>query len=89
LGNLFTSEPNSNVVRKISASSNIISVYAGITGASNTYSGANNSPATSANLYFPMDIFVLTTGLLYFTDVFNYRVRSVSTGGLIALVAGM
>ena len=84
-GNFFTSEPGANVVRKITTG--VVSTYAGVMNAANTFSGSGTK-ATSANLYFPMDICVDTTGLLYFIDVFNYRARTVSTSGIVTTIAG-
>ena len=62
-----------------------MSVYAG--NGNPGFSG-DGGQATSAQLNFPQGIAFDAAGNLYIADVFNYRVRMVSTSGVITTVAG-
>jgi hypothetical protein len=59
LGNLFIADFFNHRIRKVTASTSVISTIAG-TGAS-SYSG-DNGPATSAALYQPVGVAVDTSG---------------------------
>ncbi len=82
-GNLYVSDNNSNVVRKVSPSGTI-TAFAGST--SSTFSG-DNGPATAAGL----TAYGLATdgsGNVYIADFGNHRVRKVAPSGTITTVAG-
>jgi sugar lactone lactonase YvrE len=68
-------------------STNIVSVYAGTSVSG--FSG-DGSAATSAQLYFPMGLWLTTAGVLYFSDDGNHRIRKVVPGSpnIISTVAG-
>jgi uncharacterized repeat protein (TIGR01451 family) len=83
-GNLYVSDINNHVIRKVDAAG-IITTVAG-TG-SYGYSG-DGGPATSAKLYGPYALAVDATGNLYIADRYNYRVRKVDRAGNISTVAG-
>jgi uncharacterized protein (TIGR03437 family) len=83
-GNLYISDTQNNVIRMISATTNIITTVAGNGVAG--YSG-DGGPATKASLMFPSGIAVDGAGNLYIADVLNDRIRKV-TGGVISTVAG-
>ncbi len=86
-GNLFISDTNNNVVRKVSAGTGIITTVAG-TGTKG-YSG-DNGPATSAMLSVPDGIAVDAAENLYIADNRNSRIRKVSAAtGIITTVAGI
>ena len=59
LGNVYIADIYNNRIRKVTASTGIITTYAG-TGTS-SYSG-DNGPATSAALYHPNGVTVDTSG---------------------------
>jgi len=91
-GNLYISDPYINVVRKVTASTGIISTVAG-----NGRSGqggppsqwGDGGPATSANLYQPAGLAVDGAGNLYIADYGHNAVREVSAAtGIITTVAG-
>jgi uncharacterized protein (TIGR03437 family) len=85
-GNLYIADFGNNVIRKVSASSGVISTVAGT---SATYGfGGDNGPATSAELYQPAGLAVDSSGNLYIADTANSRVRKVSATGVITTVAG-
>lgn len=84
LGNLYFADIGKMVVRKIN-SSNIITTIAG--NGSFGYSG-DGGLATSAQLYWPMDVAVDATGNVYIADEYNHRIRVVNTSSIINTFAG-
>jgi sugar lactone lactonase YvrE len=83
-GNLYIADYSNSRIRKVT-SGGTITTFAG-TGAAG-YSG-DNGAATSANLNEPNGVALDTGGNLYIADVYNHRIRKVSTGGIITTVAG-
>lgn len=84
-GNIYFTDFNSGVVRKINTSG-IISTVAG-TGTPG-YSG-DGGPATSAQLYSPNGISMDAAGNIYVGDDYPYNVvRKINTSGIISTVAG-
>ena len=82
-GNLFFADAGTNRIRKI-ATNGIISTVAG-TGTAG-YSG-DGGLATSANLNVPIAVAVDASGNIYIGDLYNYRVRKI-TSGIISTFAG-
>jgi sugar lactone lactonase YvrE len=82
-GNLYISDGNNEVVRKVSASG-VITTIAG-TG-STTYSG-DGGQAINAGIT-PWGLAFDPAGNLYISDILNNRVRKVSTTGVISTFAG-
>jgi len=83
-GNLYISDWNAHVVRKVDTNGNI-STFAG-TGTSG-YSG-DGGAATSAKLSYPWGIEVDPSGNVYIGDYGNYLIRKVDTNGNISTFAG-
>jgi uncharacterized protein (TIGR03437 family) len=84
-GNLFIVDQGAYRVRKVDVNG-IITAYAG-TGASG-FSG-DGGPATQADMNNPTWVTVDTSGNLYVTDQFNFRIRLVNAAsGTITTVAG-
>ncbi|MER5782620.1 RICIN domain-containing protein [Streptomyces mobaraensis] len=81
-GALYISEYNSHRVRKVVDGK--ISTFAG-TGAAG--SQGDNCPATSAQLNYPREVAVDSTGAVYIADANSHRVRKV-VDGKISTVAG-
>jgi sugar lactone lactonase YvrE len=83
-GNLYFSDSNNSVIRKITPRGTITTV------AGNGTAGYNgdNIPATSAELSLPHGLVVDGTGNLYIADTDNNRIRMVTPGGTITTVAG-
>ena len=89
-GNLYIADTGNNVIRKVAASTGIITTYAGNFAKSNpnpTYTG-DGGPALNAGLNVPVGIFVDNGGNLYIADSGNNVVRKVSTNLIITTVAG-
>jgi sugar lactone lactonase YvrE len=84
--NLYFADFHNNNVRKIDATTGVITTVAG----SLTYGYAgDNGLATNAQLNGPFDVSVDSIGNLFFTDAFNSAVRRVDYAtGIITTIAG-
>jgi sugar lactone lactonase YvrE len=83
-GNIFIADTLNNIIRKVSASTGIITTVAG----NRSFAfGGDGGPATQASLAEPTAVAVDSQGNLYIADFFNHRIRKVS-GGIITTVAG-
>ncbi len=92
-GNLYIADTFNNRVRKVDASTGIITTYAGdgyqdpLTGMGR-YAG-DGGPATQASLYFPRQVAFDAGGNFYIADSENHRVRRVDAQtGIITTYAG-
>jgi sugar lactone lactonase YvrE len=83
-GNVYIADTDNQRIRKVTAAG-LISTIAG-TGNSG-FSG-DGSAATSATMDDPSGIAVDSTGNVYFSDTYNYRIRKISTAGIISTVVG-
>ena len=83
-GNLYITEFSSCKVRKISTSGTIST----IAGTGTPGFSGDGGAATAAKLNFPFGLAIDATGNIYVADMFNNRVRKISTGGIITTVAG-
>lgn len=85
-GNLYIADVSNNRIRKVTASTGIMSTVAG-TGTAG-FSG-DGAAATSAKLYQPFSVAVDDAGNLYIADANNQRIRKVSAStGIITTIAG-
>jgi hypothetical protein len=85
--NIYISD-NNNVIRKVTASTGIITTVAGNYAAGDGYSG-DGGLATSAQFYQPANIAVDDSGNLYIADYENCVIRKVTAStGIITTVAG-
>jgi sugar lactone lactonase YvrE len=97
-GNLYLAEQLNQRVRRVDATTGIITTVAGgglldtIRGLSTLGSSAGFSgdggPATAAQLNAPGGLAVDRAGNLYVVDIANNRIRKIDTGGVITTVAG-
>jgi sugar lactone lactonase YvrE len=83
-GNLFISDGYNNRIRKVDQNG-IITTVAGNGTAG--YSG-DGGLAINARLYNTVGLAVDASGNLFIADCYNYRIRKVSTNGIITTVAG-
>ena len=83
-GNVFIAEQSGAKIRKID-SAGIITTFAG-SGAAG-YNG-DGIAATTAQLYAPQGVFADLYGSVYIADRANYRLRKVSSAGIITTIAG-
>jgi len=86
-GNLFVGGGNGTrrMIIRVDPSSGEVTTIAG-TG-ERGFSG-DGGPATEATMTWVRDIAVDDDGTIYFTDVYNQRVRMVDTSGIITTIAG-
>ncbi len=85
-GNIYIADGNHNRIRKVNASTGIITTVAG-TGIAG-FSG-DNGPATNAQLNYAGVLALDTSDNLYIGDGYNYRVRKVDAiTGIITTIAG-
>jgi sugar lactone lactonase YvrE len=86
LGNLYIADADfNNRIRKVDIATNIVSTIAG-TGVGG-FNG-DGIPATSAQIYNPVDLCFDKNGNLFIADAANARVRKINTSGTITTVAG-
>ncbi|UWZ83946.1 NHL domain-containing protein [Occallatibacter riparius] len=85
-GNLYIADSSNNAIRKVDASTGIISTVAG--NGTPGYSG-DGAAATKAQLGTPWDVAVDSSGNLYIADSWNSVIRKVDAStGIISTVAG-
>ena len=86
VGNLYIPDLNNDRIRKVAASTGMISTVAG--NGTQGHSG-DGGLATNAELYQPDGVAVDDAGNLYIADTNNHRIRKVAVGtGTISTVAG-
>ncbi len=83
-GDVYIADQRNNCIRKVNASG-VITTFAG-TGIAG-FSG-DGGPATSAQLNMPHALAIDANGNLIIADEYNYRIRKVSTTGIISTIAG-
>jgi len=83
-GNLYICDQFNHRIRKVDKNG-IITTIAG-TGVAGF--GGDGGPATSATLNYPGGMIIDTTGVIFFSDDVNFRVRKIATDGTISTVAG-
>jgi sugar lactone lactonase YvrE len=85
-GNLYIADSYNSRIRLVSLATGIITTVAG--NGAPSYSG-DGGPATGAELNYPSDVAVDSSGNLYIADEPNERIRMVSSAtGIISTVAG-
>ncbi|MEI6821811.1 MAG: T9SS type A sorting domain-containing protein, partial [Bacteroidota bacterium] len=85
-GNIYIADQNNQRVRKVTASTGIISTVAG--NGTTGFTG-DGGAATSAELYYPTGVALDASGNIYIADIFNQRIRKVTAStGIITTVAG-
>ncbi|MBK9502396.1 MAG: hypothetical protein IPO06_24045 [Leptospiraceae bacterium] len=81
-GNLYVADMNNNKIRKIT-SSGVVTTLAG-SGAQGSVDGTG----TSATFYSPQGIAVDSNGNLYIGDLFNNKIRKITSSGVVTTLAG-
>ena len=85
IGNIYINDCQNNRIRKIDATTGIITTYAGNGTAG--FSG-DSGLATAASINGAADVACDTFGNVYISDHGNNRIRKVDTAGIITTVAG-
>ncbi len=84
--NLYISDSGNRRIRKVDASTGIITTIAG--NGQSGFSG-DGGPATSAQIWNPAGIVISPAGDVFFSDQFNGRIRKIAAGtGIITTIAG-
>ncbi len=83
-GNLYIADSGNGRIRRVDTSGNITTVA----GNGNCCFGGDGGQATSAQMNSPYGVAVDSAGNLYIADTFNYRIRKVTTAGIISTIAG-
>jgi hypothetical protein len=84
VGNLYIADTGNDRIRKVTPYGAISTVA----GNGTRGFGGDGGPATSAQLYGPVDVAVDSAGNLYIADFNNSRIRMVTPAGVISTVAG-
>jgi invasion protein IalB len=85
-GNVFIADQSNHRIRKITASTGIITTIAG-TGTSG--SSGDGEQATAAQLSTPQGVALDASGNIYIADRFNHRIRKITAStGVITTIAG-
>ena len=82
-GNAYVTDTNENCIRKLTGTSLVTVAGTGQIG----YSG-DGGPASSARLAGPIYAALDGAGNLFFADNLTYRVRKITSGGIITTIAG-
>jgi sugar lactone lactonase YvrE len=91
LGNLYIADASNNVIRRVDATTGIITTVAGDYAADKASGGlggfsGDGGPATSAQLNDPQGVAVDGAGDLFIADTFDNAIREVTPGGTISTV---
>jgi gliding motility-associated-like protein len=81
-GNLYVSDINNNLIRKIS-SAGLVSTFAG-----NGAVGFTDGVGTSASFYFPRGLTIDNSGNIYVVDEGNSVIRKITPSGVVSTFAG-
>jgi sugar lactone lactonase YvrE len=82
-GLMYVTDTGNHVIRKLSTAGQM-SIFAGFPGVSGLVDGAG----TAAKLSSPVGIAVDTIGVVYVTDAGNFRIRRITSAGLVRTLAG-
>lgn len=83
-GNLLIVDYSNNIIRKVNTSG-IISTIAGTISAG---FGGDGGQASLAQMAYPSNTIIDAIGNIYVSDTYNYRIRKISTTGIISTIAG-
>ena len=87
-GNIFIADTGNNVIRRVTASTGIITTVTGIADSLGV-GGGDGGPATSATLDTPYGVAVDSAGNIFIADIYDFAIREVmAANGNIYTVAG-
>jgi sugar lactone lactonase YvrE len=84
-GNLFIADSHNGRIRRVAASTGVITTFAGN---GSLGSAGDGGAGTSAALALPRGVHVDATGDVYLADTANHRIRRISPAGTINTIAG-
>jgi len=82
--NIYVADEFANAIRKIDTGGNVTTIAG-----PNEMQGFADGTGTAARFSWPLGLCIGPDGFLYVADQFNYRVRKVSTSGVVTTLAGM
>ncbi|TAE47882.1 MAG: hypothetical protein EAZ89_16570 [Bacteroidetes bacterium] len=82
LGNVYVADEWNHLIRKVTPNGTVTTV------AGTGLSGNSDGPAELASFYYPWDIAIDASGVLYVMDGSNFAVRRISTDGSVSTYAG-
>jgi sugar lactone lactonase YvrE len=82
--NLYVADGDNHVIRKITATTGMVSDFAGISGTS----GSLDATGTVATFNGPRGIALDSAGNIYVADRYNHIIRKISSTGVVTTVAG-
>jgi metallophosphoesterase (TIGR03768 family) len=83
-GNLYVADTNNSTIRKVVASTGVVTTVAGLAG----FSGAADGSGSRARFAHPSAVAVDSTGRLYVADTDNNTLREITPAGLVSTIAG-
>jgi len=84
-GNLFIADTNNNAIRKLVASTGVVTTVTGLTGSI----GSADGPSSQAQFHFPSGIGIDAAGNLYVADTDNHTLRKIALSGAVSTLAGL
>lgn len=87
-GNVYIGDTYNNLVRKVDAKTGLISTIAGTVGNTGCGFGGDGGLATAALLCTPEGVAVDKKGNVFIADMYNVRIRSLNSAGIIDTLAG-
>lgn len=88
LGNLYISDYENEVIRKITSGGTVSTFAGGGGGSSDQGAGFINGKGTAAAFWGPCFIAIDSSGNLYVTDLMNQQVRKITPDGVVTSLAG-
>ena len=82
-GNVYVADHENSVIRKIT-SAGVVTVFAGVTGATGSTDGA----AATARFNHPYGLALDSSGNLYVADMWNCAIRKITPAGAVSTLAG-
>lgn len=86
--NVYIADQNNNEIRMVTVSTGIIKTIAGMDSTSGGGYLGDGGQATATELWYPTGVATDASLNVYIADRYNYRVRMVTTGGVISTFAG-
>jgi len=83
-GNVFVSDYEHHVIRKITKSTGIVSTFAGAAGVG----GSTNATGSAARFYYPAGICTDTADNIYVADSGNNKIRKITSAGVVTTLTG-
>jgi trimeric autotransporter adhesin len=87
-GNLYIADYDNYLIRKVDTSDNMTTIAGNGSYCYSYSSCGDGGPATSATMTYPAGVAVDHAGNVYFSDLYNWRVREINTAGIIDTYAG-